>query len=212
MPPNSKRWDVAPPVPHRQLDRLSHVHSLIVQILYNRGVTDPVEVDAFLNGRPLFNDPFRMLGMSQAVERIRHAIRMSELIVVYGDFDADGVTATALLVQALRAFGGQVTPYIPHRVDEGYGLNCDALDRIAGWGARLVITVDCGIRSPIEVAHGNAIGLDMIVTDHHSIFRDEADVEHLPPALAVINPKRQGDPYPFKDLAGVGIAFKLPKR
>ncbi len=209
MPPTSKRWDIAPPVPHRQLDRLSHVHSLIVQILYNRGVTDPVEVDAFLNGRPLFNDPFRMLGLSQAVERVRHALRMGELIVVYGDFDADGVTATALLVQALRAFGAQVTPYIPHRVDEGYGLNCDALDRIAGWDARLVITVDCGIRSPIEVAHGNTLGLDMIVTDHHSIFRDEDDVEHLPPALAVVNPKRQGDPYPFKDLAGVGIAFKL---
>jgi single-stranded-DNA-specific exonuclease len=209
MPPTSKRWDIAPPVPHRQLDRLSHVYSLIVQILYNRGVTDPVEVDAFLNGRPLFNDPFRMLGMPRAVERIRHAIQGDELIVVYGDFDADGVTATALLVQALRAFGAQVTPYIPHRVDEGYGLNCDALDRIAGWGARLVITVDCGIRSPIEVDHGNAIGLDMIVTDHHSIFRDEADVEHLPPAVAVINPKRHGDPYPFKDLAGVGIAFKL---
>ena len=209
MPPTTKRWDIAPSVPRRQLDRLSHVHGLVVQILYNRGVTDPIEVDDFLNGRPVFNDPFRMLGMSRAVERIRLATKLGELIVVYGDFDADGVTATALLVQVLRAFGAQVTPYIPHRVDEGYGLNSDALDRIAGWGARLVITVDCGIRSPIEVGHGNALGLDMIVTDHHSIFRDEAEVEHLPPALAVINPKRQGDPYPFKDLAGVGIAFKL---
>jgi single-stranded-DNA-specific exonuclease len=209
MPPTSKRWDIAPIVPHRQRERLSHINPLLVQILFNRGVTDPVEAEAFLNGRPLFHDPYRMLGMTTAVERIRVAIQRAEPIVVYGDFDADGVTATALLVQALTAFGAQVQPYIPHRVDEGYGLNCDALDRIAGWGVRLVITVDCGIRSPVEVAHGNAIGLDMIVTDHHSIFRDEADIERLPPGLAVINPKRQGDPYPFKDLAGVGIAFKL---
>lgn len=209
MPPTSKRWDIAPVVPARQRERLSHINPLLVQILFNRGVTDPAEAEAFLNGRPLFYDPNRMLGMTTAVERIRRAIRQREPIVVYGDFDADGVTATALLVQALTAFGADVRPYIPHRVDEGYGLNCDALDKIAGWGVRLVITVDCGIRSPAEVAHGSALGLDLIVTDHHSIFRDEADVERLPPALAVINPKRQGDPYPFKDLAGVGIAFKL---
>jgi single-stranded-DNA-specific exonuclease len=177
--------------------------------LFNRGITDPAEADAFLNGRPLFHDPYRMLGMTQAVERIRAAIRRAEPIVVYGDFDADGVTATVLLVKTLGALGAQVQPYIPHRVDEGYGLNCDALDKIAGWGVRLVITVDCGIRSPVEAAHAAALGLDMIITDHHSIFRDEDDVERLPSALAVINPKRQGDLYPFKELAGVGIAFKL---
>jgi single-stranded-DNA-specific exonuclease len=209
MPPTSKRWDIAPVVPYRQRERLSHINPLLVQILFNRGVTDPAEADAFLNGRPLFYDPNRMLGMTTAVERIRRAIRGREPIVVYGDFDADGVTATALLVQALAAFGADVRPYIPHRVDEGYGLNCDALDKIAGWGVRLVITVDCGIRSPVEAAHAAARGLDMIITDHHSIFRDEAGIERLPPALAVINPKRQGDPYPFQELAGVGIAFKL---
>jgi single-stranded-DNA-specific exonuclease len=209
MPPTSKRWDIAPIVPHRQRERLSHISPLLVQILFNRGVTDPAEADAFLNGRPLFHDPYRMLGITAAVERIRAAIQRAEPIVVYGDFDADGVTATALLVQALAAFGAQVQPYIPHRVDEGYGLNCDALDKIAGWGVRLVITVDCGIRSPVEAAHAATLGLDIIITDHHSIFRDEADIERLPSALAVINPKRQGDPYPFKDLAGVGIAFKL---
>jgi single-stranded-DNA-specific exonuclease len=209
MQPTPKRWDVAPVVPHRQTERLSHIHPLLTQILYNRGVTDPTEIEAFLNGRPIFNDPFRLLGMSQAVERIRSAIRCDELIVVYGDFDADGVTATALLIQALRALGAQAAPYIPHRVDEGYGLNCEALDKIAGWGARLVITVDCGIRSPVEAAHGNTLGLDMIITDHHSIFCDDEGREQLPAALAVINPKRQGDPYPFKDLAGVGIAFKV---
>jgi len=176
---------------------------LIVQILYNRGVSDPEEADAFLHGVGRFSDPFRMLGVRRAVDRIRDALRGGERIVVYGDFDADGVTATALLVQALTALGGEAVPYIPHRVDEGYGLNCDALDKVAAAGARVVITVDCGIRSPEEVAYGKDLGLDMIVTDHHSIG------PVLPPALAVINPKQPGDPYPFKDLAGVGIAFKL---
>ena len=203
MPPTPKRWDIAPALPPRQRARLSHIHPLIVQILYNRGVSDPEEADAFLNGVGRFSDPFRMLGVRRAVDRIRDALRAGERIVVYGDFDADGVTATALLVQALTALGGEAVPYIPHRVDEGYGLNCDALDKVAAAGARVVITVDCGIRSPEEVAYGKDLGLDMIVTDHHSIG------PVLPPALAVINPKQPGDPYPFKDLAGVGIAFKL---
>lgn len=209
MPPLPKRWDIAPLLPIRQRERLSHVHPLLAQVLFNRGVTDPEEVDAFLNGRVRFDDPFRMKGVAEAVVRIRAAIRAGEPIVVYGDFDADGVTSTAVLVQALTAFGAAVRPYIPHRVDEGYGLNCDALDRLAAEGARLVITVDCGIRSAVEVAYGHALGLDMIVTDHHSIQRDEADRDILPPALAVVNPKQQGDPYPFRDFAGVGLAYKL---
>lgn len=213
MPFLAKRWDIMPKVSRRQLDRLSHLHPLVVQILFNRGVTEPAEAEAFLSGSLRF-DPFRMVGISPAVERIRSAIRRGELIVVYGDFDADGVTATVLLVQTLEALGAQVRPYIPHRVDEGYGLNCEALARIAGWGAGLVITVDCGIRSLEEVAYGNALGLDMIVTDHHSIapLRGVAragDQDILPPALAVINPRQARDPYPFKELAGVGLAFKL---
>jgi len=207
MPPIVKRWDIMPKAPRRQLDRLAHLHPLVVQILFNRGVTEPAEAEAFLSGSVRF-EPFRMVGIARAVERIRAAIRRGERMVVYGDFDADGVTATVLLIQTLKALGAQVRPYIPHRVDEGYGLNCEALARIAGWGARLVITVDCGIRSLEEVAYGNDLGLDMIVTDHHSIARaDDADV--LPPALAVINPKQARDPYPFKELAGVGLAFKL---
>lgn len=209
MPPSTKRWDIAPLVSIRQRQRIAHVHPLLVQVLFNRGVTDPEEIDAFLNGRIRFDDPFRMRGIPQAVDRIRAALRAAEPIVVYGDFDADGVTATALLVQALEALGAVVRPYIPHRVDEGYGLNRDALDRLQAEGARLVITVDCGIRSADEVAHGNSLGLDMIVTDHHSIQRDDAGHDILPPALAVINPKQQGDPYPFCDFAGVGLAYKL---
>jgi len=209
MPLTSKRWDIAPPVPRRQLDRLSQLHPLLVQILFNRGVTDPEEASVFLNGRARFDDPSRMRGIPAAVARIRAAIRVGEPIVVYGDFDADGVTSTALLVQALTALGAHVSPYIPHRVDEGYGLHNDALDKIARAGARLVITVDCGIRSPIEVAHGQALDLDMIVTDHHSIQLDGDGRDLLPPALAVINPKQQADRYPFRDFAGVGLAFKL---
>jgi single-stranded-DNA-specific exonuclease len=203
MQPIPKRWRILPTVPARQRERLSHINPLLVQVLYNRRIVDREDVDAFLNGRVRFDDPFRLLGVSEAVCRIRQAIEAGDLIVVYGDFDADGVTATALLVQALEVMGGRVQPYIPHRVDEGYGLNCDALERIVGAGARLVITADCGVRSPMEVAFGKRLGLDMIITDHHAIGPD------LPQALAVINPKQADDPYPFKDLAGVGIAFKL---
>jgi single-stranded-DNA-specific exonuclease len=203
MPPTPKRWEIFPEAPRAQFERLSHVNRLLVQILSNRGIADPEDVGAFLEGRIRVDDPFQLRGVPRAVERIRAAIHAGEPIVVYGDFDADGVTATALLVQTLETMHARVQPYIPHRVDEGYGLNCDALDRIAASGARLVITVDCGIRSPVEVAHGNSLGLDMIVTDHHAIGPE------LPPALSVINPKQSGDPYPFKNLAGVGLAFKL---
>ena len=190
-------------------DRYPQLHPLLLQILYNRGVTDEEDVDAFLTGRIRFDDPFRLLGMVEAVERIRRAIKFGEPIVVYGDFDADGVTATALLVQTLEAFGARVTSYIPHRVDEGYGLNIAAMDKLAGRGTRLVVTVDCGIRSLAEVAHANGLGMDMIVTDHHSIARVAGKGQEIPPALAVINPKQDGDTYACKDLAGVGLAFKL---
>jgi single-stranded-DNA-specific exonuclease RecJ len=124
-------------------------------------------------------------------------------IAVYGDYDVDGVTATALLVSALRALGGNAREYIPNRFEEGYGLNTDALDTLKNEGASLVISVDCGIRSPAEADHARAIGLDLIITDHHEPAGD------LPQALAVINPKQPGDEYPEKYLAGVGIAYKI---
>ncbi len=204
----AKRWVLYDPCPEEVYAGLPHLNRIVVQALYNRKV--PIaEVDGFLHPPTMLRDPSQILDLSAAVARIRAAIAGQEPIVVYGDFDADGVTSTALLVQTLRAFGAQVQPYIPNRVDEGYGLNCDALDKIASWGTRLVVTVDCGIRSVREVEHGNSLGLDMIVTDHHSIQQDADGHDILPPALAVINTKRQGDPYPFKDLAGVGLAFKL---
>ena len=209
MPPTAKRWEIASPCPKDVSATLSHLHPLLIQALFNRGIIDLADVRTFLEPPVEFRDPFGLKGMRETVERIRSAVRARERIVVYGDFDADGVTSTALLVQALRAFGAEVSPYIPHRIDEGYGLHFDSLDRVAALGAKLVITVDCGIRSPREVAHAGSLGMDIIVTDHHSIQQDDDGRDILPPALAVINPKQKADEYPFKDLAGVGIAFKV---
>src|SRR5262249_39804622 len=160
----------------------------------HRGYTDPESATAFLAGKIQPGDPFRMRGMPQAVSRIRRAIVKRELIVVYGDFDADGVTSTALLGTVLQRLGANVKPYIPHRVDEGYGLNADALQRLAHRGAKLIITVDCGIRSVYEVEVGKQCGLDLIVTDHHSVGPE------IPNALAVINPKQPGCNYAEKML------------
>lgn len=210
-----KEWRMLPPLPQDVRARLeAHYHPVMAQVLYNRGQDTPGKAAMFLGGgeAALYN-AFAMHGMQEAVARIRHAIKRGEKIAVYGDFDADGVTSTALLTQALEALGGRVKPYIPHRVDEGYGLNNAALKELKEThGVRLVITVDCGIRSVEEVAYGNALGLDIIVTDHHSVG------DELPPALAVIDPKIdvkqrlegiRANGYPEDMLAGVGVAYKL---
>lgn len=202
-----QQWQVAPPIPTALQQRLSHIHPVLLQILYNRGLTDAATIQAFLDGRYLEKtDPFLLSDMQTAVDRIQRAIQQDETITVYGDFDADGITATVLLTQALRGFGlnpQKVRPYIPDRVDEGYGLNNDALSKIKENGSSLVISVDCGIRSVAEAAHAQAIGLDMIITDHHSLGPE------LPTAVAVVNPKRADNRYPDHMLAGVGIAYKL---
>lgn len=198
-----KRWHFAPTAPVHFVNALSDLGSVMAQVLYNRGLTTPQAARDFLEGDLPLHDPKNMLGMGKATGRIRQAIKRKEKIVVYGDFDADGVTSTAVLVTTIKALGGQVEPYIPHRIDEGYGLNTPALLDLARKGTKLVITVDCGIRSIDEVQAGRAAGLDIIVTDHHSIG------EIIPPAHAVINPKQINCPYPEDMLAGVGIAFKL---
>jgi len=198
-----KRWQVSPPAPSSHVARFSHLHPITVQVLYNRGITDPAEAAAFLSGEGGEANPFALQGMHAAVTRLRQALRAGEPIAVYGDFDADGVAATALLVQTLRALGGRVRPYIPHRVDEGYGLHKEALTQLAHDGVRVVVTVDCGVRALKEVAHANRMGLDVVVTDHHSVGAA------LPEAVAVINPKRTDSRYPFGELAGVGVAYKL---
>lgn len=203
------RWRVAPEVPpdsplHTVGDA---VHPVLRQILYNRGLTQPGQVHSFLANHYLQSrNPFDLADMEPAVARITRALREGEMIVVYGDFDADGVTATVLLTEALREMVDDrrlVVPYIPDRVDEGYGLNLEALATLRAKGAGLVISVDCGIRSPVEAAYARSIGLDLIITDHHSLGRE------LPAAVAVINPKRTDSSYPERMLAGVGIAYKL---
>ena len=199
----TKRWQLAPRVSSLVLARFPQLHPLIVQILYNRGITTPEQADAFLSPEALAGNPFQMHGMNDSVDRIRRAIRAGEAMAVYGDFDVDGVTATVLLVQTLLSLGAKVKPYIPHRIDEGYGLNKDALQQLKEQGVSVVITVDCGVRSLPEVAFGKQIGLDMIVTDHHA----PSDV--LPDAFAVINPKQPLCQYPSKELSGAGVAFKL---
>lgn len=198
-----RRWVLAPPPPPEVEARLSHYHRVLRSILAQRGVATAAEADIFLNGAALAADPFRMKGVGEAVSRLRFALRRGERIAVYGDFDADGITATALLTAALRALGADVHYYIPHRVDEGYGLNCQALDRLRARDCRVVVTVDCGIRSLDEVTYGQRRGLDLIITDHHSVGPE------LPPARAVINPKQPGCRYPYKSLAGVGVAYRL---
>lgn len=209
----NKRWRVCPTCPPHIVRGLSAYHPVLVQVLYNRGQDSIESVRAFLEGgESALNNPFAMSGMNEAVARVRRAINKGEMIAIYGDFDADGVTSTALLTQALSALGGRVRPYIPSRVDEGYGLNIEALHALKNDGVKLVITVDCGIRAIEEVEEGNKIGLDMIVTDHHSVG------DQLPNALAVINPKvdakrrlEEGrtNGYPEDMLAGVGVAYKL---
>lgn len=181
---------------------------MLAQVLYNRGLTDPVRAYDFLNADDLSAGSFlaikgRKTHIDKALSRIRAAIKRKELVVVYGDFDADGVTSTTLLVQALKALGANVHAYIPHRVDEGYGLNSEALLKLARRGVKLVITVDCGIRSVQEVEDGKAYGLDIIITDHHSVGAE------IPDAFAVINPKMEDTAYSEPMLAGVGVAYRL---
>jgi single-stranded-DNA-specific exonuclease len=197
------RWEVTPRAPETHFANFPDLPPLIVQILYNRGFTETGEVRDFLAHRWQDGDPLAIKGMAEAVERLSQAITRQEPIAVYGDYDADGVTATALMMQILTTLGAKVQAYIPNRFDEGYGLNNDALAELTNQGIKVVLTVDCGIRSVKEVAYGNSLGLDIIITDHHTVGPE------IPPALAAINPKQRDCPYLFEELAGVGLAYKL---
>ena len=177
---------------------------VIKEILIKRGIpADKHEV--FLN--PDYNatkhDPFLLPDMEVAVNRIIQAHDKNELIVIYGDYDVDGMCATVMLVEALTTLGLKIETYTPNRFTEGYGLNEEAIKGIKKTGAKLIITVDCGSTSSKEIELANKLKIDVIVTDHHGLD------EKIPPALAVINPHRVDNKYPFKDLAGCGIAFKL---
>jgi len=204
MEPLKKRWQTSGTITPEANLALQEYPPILRQILYNRGYATQALASQYLEARqPPGTDPFEMGGMQAAVDRIQYAIQHKEPLAVYGDYDADGVTATALMIEVLQKLGAEVQGYIPNRFDEGYGLNSEALDNLREAGVRLVITVDCGIRSPIEARHAREIGMDLIISDHHHPDKN------LPQALAVINPKQHGDPYPEKELAGVGLAYKL---
>ena len=196
---------MAPVLTTAEAAALSAYPPIVAQLLHNRDVADAQAADLFFEGDlAQSDDPLLLSGMAAAVDRLHHAIRTGERIVVYGDYDTDGVTATALLVQILRILGGQVEPYIPLREEEGYGLNVEALRKLKHeQGAAVVVSVDCGVRSLEEGQAAQELGLDLIITDHHQ------PGETLPSALAIINPKQPGDEYPDKGLAGVGLAYKL---
>jgi single-stranded-DNA-specific exonuclease len=198
-----KHWNFYPPAPESFL-KSSHEHPVLLQVLFNRGLRDGQALASFLQAEDAVQEnPFRLTDMQAAVSRIVRAIETREVICVYGDFDADGVTATVLMTTALQRAGALVGAYIPNRVDEGYGLNVEALRSIAGKGAKLLVTVDCGIRSVMEVAEAAELGMEVVLTDHHTIGSD------LPPALAVVNPRRDARAGKFQHLAGVGVAYRL---
>ena len=196
-----KRWQTHEPAPRNHIECFSKLRRPVAQVLYNRDITTLQEFERF---RETYcpGDPLELKGMHQAVRNIKRSIEAKEKIAVYGDFDVDGVTATALMVETLEMLGANVIPHIPRRIEEGYGLNLQSLRDLWERGVRLVITVDCGIRDVDDVRQARK-GLDIIITDHHSVGPT------LPPAITIINPKQTDCPYPFKDLAGVGVAFKL---
>jgi len=203
--PDPKRWKVAALITPQVNESLAAYPPILRQILFNRGYTTENEARSYLQAlAPLDASPWKMAGIEPAVERILEALKNAEPIAIYGDYDVDGVAATAILFLTLQALGSKVRGYIPNRFEEGYGLNKEALDLLKAEGVRLVITVDCGIRSHEEASYARTIGLDLIISDHHQPAAGE-----LPSALAVIDPKQEGETYPDKDLAGVGLAYKL---
>ncbi len=201
---NHSRWNLLPPIPDTHLLVASKLPRLIAQLLYNRGLTEPSQLESFVAAdESLSGDPFLLPDMHQAVARIYQALLSGESIAIYGDFDADGITATALLVQGLSILKGKTVPYIPHRLTEGHGLKTAALEELHRQGVSLIISVDCGITALHEVKRAKKIGLDIVITDHHT------PPAIIPPATAVINPKLPDSNYPFSELAGVGVALKL---
>ncbi|MFF2480516.1 single-stranded-DNA-specific exonuclease RecJ [Paenibacillus sp. NPDC058071] len=203
------RWTLAPwnSEYERQAQQLSdslRVSPLVAKLLVQRGYGDQAAAERFLRGgEDLLHDPFLLKDMEAAVARIRAAADKQEKIRIYGDYDADGVSSTSLLVHVFRELGYHFDYYIPHRVQEGYGLNRGAIELAASEGVSLLVTVDTGISAYEEIEYAKGLGIDVVVTDHHE------PPSLIPAAVAVVNPKRADCPYPFKGLAGVGVAFKL---
>ncbi len=199
-----RRWNLLPSVPDKHLVNISGFPPLITQLLYNRGLTEPSQLESFMAADERSSgNPFLLPDMQQAVARIYRALLSGENIAIYGDFDVDGITATALLVQGLTTLGGKVIPYIPHRLTEGYGLKTNALESLHRQGISLVITVDCGITALLQVKKARKMGLDIIITDHHT------PLPEVPSALAIVNPKLPNSNYPYSQLTAAGVALKL---
>ena len=200
-----RQWQVAAPCPEGQLAlERAGFPPLLAGLLAARGVSLPEQARRLLapNREPI-PDPMLLRDMDRAAARVKLALERGELIAVYGDYDVDGITATCLLTQFLTGRGGAALPYIPSRLGEGYGLNPEAVHTLSSRGVSLIITVDCGITAVEETALAGELGMDVVITDHH------ACKETLPPAAAVVDPHRPDCPYPFKGLAGVGVALML---
>ncbi len=199
-----RAWQLLPPADREELESLGDLSPLIAQLLRNRGVTSREEAHVFLHPQPMAqHNPLRLPNAEAAVERIASAIEGQETIAIFGDFDADGVTSAALLMEGMRALGARLVPYIPDRVAEGHGLNLPAIHFLREQGVQLIVTADCGITSAGEVAAAADLGIDTVITDHH------APPETLPGAVAVVDPKIPGAPDAYADLAAVGVAFTL---
>ena len=198
------RWKIQHVIPRDIYNALDDYSPLMRQLLYNRGILNPASAKNFLTGEVDFpTNPFLLKDMEKTVMRLHTAVTGGEQIAIYGDYDADGVTATALMDEFFKKLGLTPRVYIPNRFDEGYGLNEEAIRQLAYEGINLIITVDCGVRSVQEVALAVELGMDIIITDHHG------PGETLPPAFGIINPKQPRDAYPDQNLAGVGLAYKV---
>jgi single-stranded-DNA-specific exonuclease len=198
-------WRVLQPESADPYAEFPEIPSCLLQLLFHRGYKTPEAIESFLHpdySRDVF-DPYLFRDMAKACDRIYQAIEAQEKIVIHGDYDADGVSASTILKTVLTSLGAEVDVFLPHREKDGYGLNSHTIDDFAQQGQKLIITCDCGISNAAEVRQAKELGIDVIVTDHHQI------PEQLPEALAIIHPRVEGESYPFKELAGGGVAFKL---
>ena len=180
------------------------VSELLASVILNRGVEKDEDIEVFLNPtRNDFHDPSKMPDMKKAVDRILKAIKNKEKTIIYGDYDVDGITSITVLKKFLESCGLETGYYIPNRLEEGYGLNKEAIDSISKDGYTLIITVDCGISCIEEIEYASSLGIETIITDHHE------PMDELPNAIAVVDLKRKDNKYPCNCLAGCGVAFKL---
>ena len=201
--PLEKAWIIAQPVPENIKKSLAGYSELIQQLLYNRRIETLDAAKSFLEIDTDFHDPFLFSGMDKAVNKILDSINSGDKIAVFGDYDVDGISATALLSQVLRKLGADVEPYIPERSKEGYGVNTYAIDYLRGKNVKLIITVDCGIRSVYELDYAKQLGMSVIITDHHTTG------DTIPNVEAIICQHLENEIYPEKFLSGVGLAYKL---